>query len=159
VPAPDRFFTEQFSDEPHPFLERHRAPVDAWLDELDAKDDPGFESAEHAVYCLLSSFHFADHGEYDWAAFEVPSFLFGDLHESGTVAMFGSVALFFDHLVEALRRFAAAELMAPTTAARILTAMEDCRAAFVRYYDEATSNDEAMAIADRCASRWAATAA
>lgn len=139
--GPPNFFSEKDAA----WWKRHEPTVDRWLTEMEAASDPWCQAAEHAAYCLVASREF----DLTWDGFSVSSFLFGDLSEGGTVGFFGSAEKFFDHLVETLRRFAFDGLVEAAEAERWLSEMADARRDFLRYYDAATPESEAMAIARR----------
>ena len=107
--------------------------------------------AEHAAHCLLASRDEMSCGKnaYRWEGFCVGTFLFRELSEGGTVGIFGSVEKFLDQLVETLERFAAAGLISEGDGCRWVAEMRAARCDFLRYYDAATSEDEAIAIARR----------
>lgn len=140
------------SDEEKSWYVSHEPAVDRWLTELEAAGDEWWVSAEHAARCLVS------HRIYetlfvgqplDWQQFDVASFLFEDLWNGGTVGIFGSVPIFFDHLVEAFRRFILAGLVNEVDGARWLLELVDARDDFLRCFDEATGEPEALLIARR----------
>lgn len=122
------------TEEAKAFFERHMPVSEAWINELEAAHDPYVASAAHAVFCLLSSFWFADEPHYDWYKFNVHDFLFVDLMEGGTVGMDGPVDVFFDHLCEALRRFAYGGAMPASLAANMVVEMNQFRDEFVSVY-------------------------
>lgn len=141
------------SPEAHAFFERHREPTELWLAELEAAEDPFVASAAHAVFCLLSSFVFAEEPTYDWLSFEPADFLFRDLAEGGTVGMDGPAEVFFDQLVEALRRFVDAGVVDAPLGAQLVAEMLDAREDFLRFHDPAASDDELDAIERRRTTR------
>ncbi len=130
----------------------HEPVVDEWLREMEATRDPWWQSAQHAAYCLVSHQEYRaeeKRAERSWDELSVPDFLFHDLHEGGTVGLFGSVEIFFDQLVEALRRFGAAGIVDPDKAGVWLDELAAARDDFIRYYAEDTSDEEADAIRSR----------
>ena len=130
----------------------HEPAVDEWLSEMEQAGDEWWQSAEHAAHCLVS---YREHvaelrgGEPSWEDLDVGDFLFHDLWEGGTVGMFGSAPIFFDHLVEAMRRFGRAGVVEKERADRWVAEMEAARDDFVRCYDEETPEEESIAIAGR----------
>ncbi|MBW2462481.1 MAG: hypothetical protein JRH11_12605 [Deltaproteobacteria bacterium] len=92
---------------------------------------------------------FVTQGRPTWEAFDVPDFLFSELWEGGTVGFFGSVPIFFDQMMEALRRFAADGLVDATAAEGWLAVMSDARKDFIECYDEETSERSAAKISRR----------
>ncbi len=125
---------------------RHEATVDRWLAEMEAAEDPWWQSAEHAAHCLV-----ARDFEWTWDNFSVANFLFCELCEGGTVGIFGSTEKFFEQLVEALERFVADALIPASKGERWLDEMRGARADFLRCYAATTSETEAMAIVrQRC---------
>ncbi|RLB53365.1 MAG: hypothetical protein DRJ42_12145 [Deltaproteobacteria bacterium] len=128
---------------------RHTPTVERWLTEFEEAGDPWWQSAEHAASCLVSSTVFVTQGRPSWDAFNVPDFLFSELWEGGTVGFFGSVPIFFDQLMEALRRFAADGLVDAAVAADWLTEMKSAREDFIRCYDDETSELAATEISRR----------
>ncbi len=133
---------------------RHTSTVDRWLSELEAADDPWLQSAEHAAFCLVSCSEFETQGRPTWDVFDVGDFLFSDLWEGGTVGMVGPVDVFFDHLVEGLRRFVVDGLIEEERGAAWLAQMRARRDDFLRCYSEETSGEESRAIARRHTRDW-----
>lgn len=127
---------------------RHTPTVDRWLTELEDAGDPWWRSAEHAAFCLVSYPEYESHPP-RWDCFDVGRFLFRDLSEGGTVGFFGSVAIFFDQLVEALRRFEADGLLGAAAPGAWVAQMLAARDDFLAYYDEHTSPSVRDAIRDR----------
>lgn len=128
-----------YSEEQAAWWRMHEPIVDEWLREMEAAGDPWWQSAQHAAYCLVSYHEFRaemEGGAPSWDRFDVADFLFHDLAEGGTVAMFGSVAIFFDQLVEAFRRFAEAGLIDADKARTWLAELEPAREEFIRHYDD-----------------------
>ncbi|MFW6052146.1 MAG: hypothetical protein ACODAU_13290 [Myxococcota bacterium] len=139
---------ECFSEELATWWRLHAPVVDEWLSEMEAAGDPWWPSAEHAAFCLVSyqeSQAQMEGRSPSWDRFDVADFLFHDLHEGGTVAFFGSVRIFFDHLVEALRRFAGAGLLDADQARAWLAKLESAREDFIRYYEHPTDVDAPFA--------------
>jgi hypothetical protein len=147
------FLIPSDSPEAQAFYERHLPAAEAWIAELEASHDPFVASAAHAVFCLLSSFAFADDPTFDWLAFDPHDFLFRDLAEGGTVGMDGPVPVFFDHLVEAIRRFTSAGVIDRPLGAQLVAEMTDAREDFERFYDPSTDDDELLAIERRRSTR------
>ena len=135
-----------FSDEHQEWWARHAPTVDRWLTELEGADDPWWPSAAHAAHCLVSNREM-NVAEPTWDGFDVGEFLFDDLWNGGTHGMFGSSPIFFDHCVEALRRFAADGLIERDAAETWLAQLTDARPDFVRCFDEKTDELESLAIA------------
>lgn len=137
-----------FSEDQRQWYARHLPTVDRWLTELEDAGDPWWVSAEHAASCLVSNREM-NVAEPTWDGFDVGEFLFLDLWEGGTVGSFGSVPIFFDHLVEALRRFTADGIVEAEAGRAWIAQMLDAREDFIRCYDEATPSAESRAIARR----------
>lgn len=130
-----------FCEETREWYARHEPTVDRWLSEMEAQDDPWWPSAAHAAFCLVSSVeNLGDRP--DWALFDPADFLFTDLSEGGTVSFFGSVPMFFEHLVAALERFAADGLIEADHFEHVCEQVLAARSDFIEYYE--------LADADRC---------
>ena len=134
-----------FSEEEAAWWRRHQPTIDRWLSSMEEADDPWWQAAEHAAFCLVSS----REGVYTWDGFSVSRFLFEDLWEGGTVGFFGSTEKFFDHLVEALQRFVSDAVVEASAGERWIAQMQEAREDFLRCFDEATPGNEAAAIAAR----------
>lgn len=126
------FYTKARED----FWNLHDPPVRAWLSEMHAAGDPWWHSAKHAAYCLVSFRESAaEHtGAPHWREFDVESFLFHDLHEGGTVAFFGSVEMFFEHIVAAFVRFLAAGIIEREPGKEWLAQLHAARPRFLAHY-------------------------
>jgi len=125
---------------------RHTPTVDRWLTEMEEAGDEWWPSAAHAAFCLLSCRTDDDLGE-SWDYFDVDRFLFQELWSGGTVGIHGSVPIFFEHLVEALRRFIADGLVDAERGEPWLARMQAAGDDFMRCYSEETSERDAMEIA------------
>jgi len=137
-----------FSETQKEWYARHQPTVDRWLTELEDAGDPWWVSAEHAARCLVSNREM-NVAEPTWDGFDLGEFLFSDLWEGGTVGYYGSVPIFFDHLVEAMRRFVADGLVEAEAGRTWVAQMLDARDDFIRCYDDATPSAESNAIARR----------
>ncbi len=124
---------------------RHEPIVDRWLSEMELAKDPWSQSAEHAAFCLVSSREL----DGSWDGFAVCPFLFRDLMEGGSVGVYGSTEVFFDQLLEALQRFVKDGLIDGERGEQWLAEMQDARGDFLRCYDQATTEREALAIVKR----------
>lgn len=147
------FLIPSDSPEAHDFFERHLPAAEMWIAELEAAQDPFVASAAHAVFCLLSSFAFAEDPTFDWLAFDPHDFLFRDLAEGGTVGMDGPVPVFFEQLVEALRRFTDTGAIDRPLGTQLVAEMTDARDDFERFYDPCTHDEELLAIERRRSTR------
>ena len=136
---------------PHPYSreeaawwKRHEPTVDRWIGKMEARNDPWWQSAEHAAFCLAGR-----NGAWRWDRFCVHELLFRELWEGGTVGLFGSTQKFFEHLLEALERFVADGLVPASSGARWLGEMREAREDFLRCYASTTATKDAIAIAQR----------
>lgn len=131
---------------------RHEPTAKRWIEELVQAGDPYWSSAKHAAWCLVTNRIFEAESSGDeprWHGFDVGQFLFDDLSEGGTVGLESPPVVFFDQLVEALRRFVADGLVEREPGEAWIARMLAARVDFVRCYDPETSSEEAMAISDR----------
>lgn len=131
------------------WYERAEPTVDRWLLELEEARDPWWQSAEHAASCLVSSMDF----ERSWEGFSVATFLFRYMCEGGTAGTYGSVEVFFDHLVEAMRRFGTERVVPPSRAVVWCAQMTAARRDFIRIYDSDCTEKEQRAIMRKYFSR------
>lgn len=100
-------------EEERAFWNLHEPVMQEWMAQMREAGDEWWQSAEHAAHCLASYRVFEWHSgaELNWSEFDVDDFLFHDLSEGGTVGLFGSVPIFYDHIVEAFERFLAAGII------------------------------------------------
>lgn len=138
-----------FNPKERDWYARHAPTVERWLTEFEEARDPWWQSAEHAASCLVMATVTETTDEPSWDVFDVRDFLFSDLWEGGTVGFFGSVPIFFDQLMEALRRFAADGLVDAALAEGWLAVMSDAREDFIHCYDEETSERSSIEISRR----------
>lgn len=120
------------------FYKRHEPIVRTWCAEMAAAGNPWWQSAKHAAYCLVSHREYEameSDGGPDWSAFDVENFLFYDLAEGGTVGHFGSIAIFFEQLVEAVSRFVDAGLIGAELGEASLAAMRASEGRFLQRYE------------------------
>lgn len=130
----------------------HEVPIRAWLDELESDPEAWVQSAQHAAYCLVS-YACRDMGSdlkerdelYSWADFDTNELLFIYLSEGGTVGMCGPVDVFFDDLVEAMRRMSG--VVDAQVCARVIEEMQPAREDFIRFYSGEESEEVLRAIA------------
>lgn len=118
------------------FWDLHTPVVRAWIEEMQRAGDEWWQSAEHAAFCLVSAREHALNGEelLHWDDFDVEEFLFLDLSMGGTVGIYGSVSIFFDHVVQAFERFIAAGIITADKGATWLAQMRASRARFLEKY-------------------------
>ncbi|MGE0790847.1 MAG: hypothetical protein AB7S26_34550 [Sandaracinaceae bacterium] len=135
-------------DEERERIARYGPTVDRWLTELEAVDDPYVLSAADAASCVV--FDTTPFDEYQtWETFDVRYFLFSSLWEGGTVGWLSPVDVFFEHLVETLRRLTADGLIAAERGAELVAEMSSLREAFIGCFGEDASEDQAREIAHR----------
>ena len=128
-----------YSEETKAFWDQHAAIVRSWLKEMKAADNDFWRSARHAAFCLVSFREFEAEQRDEpphWREFDVEKFLFSDLQEAGTVCLFGSVSIFFDQLLEGLRRFCDGGLIVPGLLQVWLAAFEAARPRFLDQYQD-----------------------
>lgn len=121
------------------FWRQHYPAMNRWLRELQRAGDLWWRSAQHAASCLVSYRESESemNGESPhWKEFDIDDFLFHVLHEGGTVTFFGSVPIFFDQLVEGLRRFVDAGIVDRENGTAWIEQMCARRARFLQYYSD-----------------------